>query len=72
MYLQKEPDIPFGSRLTIEIVDQVIESKYGPIRLVVIKYQNHNEEAPRFKDKALKKLIKIFDIEEYSLQDYLT
>ena len=42
------------------------------MRRVIIKYQNYNEDVPRFTDRSIRKLIKIFDIDEYVLQDDLS
>ena len=40
--------------------------------LQIVKYHNYNEEGPWFTDRSVRKLIKIFEIDEYVLQDDLT
>ena len=72
VYLQKDPDCPLGSKWIMGIVEQVIPSRDGKIRRVIVKYQNYSEDFPRFTDRSVRKLVKIFDIEEYVLQDDLT
>ena len=69
---QKESNNKLSSKWIIGIIDQVIRSKDGRIRRVIVKYQNHNEEGPRFTERSVRKLVKIFDIDEYVLQDDLT
>ena len=72
VYFQKESDNKLSSRWIVGIIDQVIRSEDGWIQRVIVKYQNHNEEGPRFTDRSVRKLAKIFDIDEYVLQDDLT
>ena len=72
VYMKKEPDNVLGSKWIIGIVEQVIPSRDGKVRRVIVKYQNYNEEVPRFTDRSVRKLVKIFDIEEYVMQDDLT
>ena len=72
VYFQKDPDNPLGSKWMIGIVEQVIRIRDNRVRRVIIKYQNHNEYLPRFTDRSIRKLVRIFDIEEYVLQDDLS
>ena len=72
VYMQKESDNPLGSQWIIGIVEQIIPSRDGKIRRVIVKYQNATENFARFTDRSVRKLVKIFDIEEYVLQDDLT
>ena len=72
VYLQKDPDNPLGGKWIMGVVDQIIRSRDGRVRRVIVKYQNHNEDVPRFTDRSIRKLVKIFDIEEYVLQDDLS
>ena len=50
------------------VVDQIIRSRDGRVRRVIVKYQNYNEDVRRFTDRSIRKLVKIFDIEEYVLK----
>ena len=72
VYLQKDPGSALGSKWIIGMVEQIIQSRDGKVRRVIVKYQNYNEEQPRFTDRSVRKLVKIFDIDEYVLQDDLT
>ena len=69
VYFQKESDNKLISKWIIGIIDQVIRSKNGRVQRVIVRYQNHNEEGPRFTESWLKS---IFDIDQYVLQDDLT
>ena len=71
VYFQKDADNPLGSTWIIGIIDQVVRSRDGRVRRVIIKYQNHNEDIPRFTDRTIRKLVKIYDVDEYVLQDDL-
>ena len=72
VYFQKDPDNPLGSKWIIGIVDQLIRSRDGRFRRVIVKYQNYNEETPRLTDRSVRKLIRIYDIDEYVLQNDLS
>ena len=69
---RKDPDNPLGSKWIIGIVDQLIRSRDGRVRRVIVKYQNYNEETPRLTDRSVRKLIRIYDIDEYVLQNDLS
>ena len=72
VYMQKEADNVLGSKWIIGVVDQIILSRDGRVRRVIVRYQNATENQPRLTDRSVRKLVKIFDIEEYVLQDDLT
>ena len=72
VYMEKDPGNALGSKWIIGIVEQVLPSRDGKIRRVIVKYQNHKEDHPRFTERSVRRLVKIFDIEEYVLQDDLT
>ena len=72
VYMEKDPGSALGSKWIIGIVEQVIPSRDGRVRRVVVKYQNSKEDHPRFTDRSVRRLVKIFDIDEYVLQDDLT
>ena len=73
VYMKKSPDTKLCSKWVIGIVEQLIHSRDGKVRRVVVKYQNASEfPVPQFTDRAVRQLVKIFDVEEYVLQDDLT
>ena len=72
VYMQKDPGSALGSKWIIGIVEQIIPSRDGKIRRVIVKYQNSSEDHHRFTDRSVRNLVKIFDIDEYVLQDDLT
>ena len=48
----------------------VTRSKDGVIRRVEVKYFNHNENKPRFTDRAVRSVVKLFSIEDsYFMND---
>ena len=58
------------------VVEQVIPSRDGKVRRVIVKYTNGSgspdyDVTPQFTDRAVRQLVKIFDIEEYMLQEDL-
>ena len=77
MYLKKSPDNKLDSTWVIGIVEQVLPSRDGKVRRVVVKYTNasgspENDVEPQFTNRAVRQLVKIFDIDEYVLQDDMT
>ena len=57
----------------IGIVEQLIQSRDGKVLRVVVKYVNIAEfPVLQFTDRAVRQLVKIFNVEEYVLQEDLT
>jgi hypothetical protein len=72
VYMKKRPDNKLDSAWVIGIVDQAIPSRDGKVRRVIVKYQNASEfPVPQLTDRAVRQLVKIFDVDEYVLQDDL-
>ena len=71
VYFQKEPDKKLASKWIIGMVDELDRSRDGKVRRVLVRYQNHGENQPRITERSLRTLVKIFDIEEYVLQEDL-
>ena len=71
VYFQKEPDKKLASKWIVGVVDQLDRSRDGKIRKVIIRYQNSGETQPRLTERAIRSLVKIYDIEEYVLQEDL-
>ena len=69
VYMQKEADNVLSSKWIMGVVDQVILGRDKRVRRVIVKYQNHQEDKPRLTDRSVRKLVKIYDIDEYVLQD---
>ena len=54
-------------------MEQLIQSRDGKFLRVVVKYVNTAEfPVLQFTDRAVRQLVKIFDVEEYVLQEDLT
>ena len=45
-------------------METVTRSKDGVVRRAQIRYHNHNEKVPRFTDRAVRSLVRIFNIED--------
>ena len=71
VYMQKAADNVLSSQWIIGMIEQVIRSRDGKVRRVLVKYHNASEREPRLTDRAVRGLIKIFDIDEYILQEDL-
>ena len=71
VYFQKEDGV-LGKAWIIGRIEQVVKSgRDQKIRRVVIKYQNRDEDYPRFTDRTVLKLVKLFSIDEHQVQDDL-
>ena len=76
VYMKKSPDNKLDSAWVVGIVEQVIPSRDGKVRRVIVKYSNVSgspdyDATPQLTDRAVRQLVKIFDIEEYVLQEDL-
>ena len=54
----------FDTKWTVGQVETVTRSKDGVVRRAQIRYHNHNEKVPRFTDRAVQSLVRIFNIED--------
>eukprot|EP00092_Neocalanus_flemingeri_P018101 GFUD01019591.1.p1 GENE.GFUD01019591.1~~GFUD01019591.1.p1 ORF type:complete len:2548 (-),score=673.50 GFUD01019591.1:927-8570(-) len=54
---------------TIGIVDEVVKSKDGIIRRVNVKYHNPTETEPRFTDRSVRKIVRLFNVEDGSWKE---
>ena len=69
IYFQKSEN-ELSSDWTVGMVHYVTRSKDGVIRRVCVKYFNHKENKPRFTDRAVRSLVKLFSIDDsYFMQD---
>ena len=78
VYMKKSPDNKMDSAWVVGVVEQVIPSRDGKVRRVIVKYTNGSgspdydyDVTPQFTNRAVRQLVKIFDIEEYMLQEDL-
>ena len=53
------------------MIHEIIQSKDGIIRKVVVKYRNHNENTDRFTTRAVRELVMIHPIDELNLIEEL-
>ena len=57
---------------TIGRVEQVMKSdRDGLIRRVIVRYQNPGESQPQFTDRSVRKLVKLFNVDEHQVQEDL-
>ena len=69
IYFQKTEN-ELSSDWTVGQVYYVTRSKDGVVRRVCVKYFNHNENKPRFTDRAVRSLVRLFNIEDtYYMND---
>ena len=61
-FQKKESEL--SSRWSIGKIKEVIHSKDGVVRRVIVQYQNASEEEPRETDRAARSLIKLFNIDD--------
>ena len=72
VYFQKS-ESKLDQAWTIGRVEQVVRSERDDlIRKVVVRYQNSGEEHPQFTDRHVRKLIKLFNVDEHQVQEDLT
>jgi hypothetical protein len=71
VYFQKSPDKKLGSKWIIGMVEQLPRGRDGKVRRALVKFQNAKETQPRVTDRAVRSLVKIYDIDEYILQEDL-
>ena len=63
VYFQKH-ESALGSPWSIGMVDEVKKGRDGLVREAVIKYQNANENEPRFTNRAVRSLCKLMNIDD--------
>ena len=69
VYFQKTEN-ELSSAWTVGQVYTVARSRDGVVRRVCVKYFNHNENKPRFTDRAVRSLVRLFNVEDsYFMED---
>ena len=67
-YQKSESDL--SSKWTVGQVENITRSKDGVIRRVTVRYFNHGEKVPRFTDRSVRSLVRLFNIEDnYWVED---
>ena len=69
LFIKKEGSI--SSTYQYGMVHEIIPSKDGLIRKVVVKYRNNNECVDRFTTRAVRELVLIHPIDEVHLMEEL-
>ena len=68
VYFQKEESV-LSSRYTVGNITQVIKSIDGLVRKAEVQYQNASESEPRFTERAVRSLSKLFHIDDTTWKD---
>ena len=68
IYFQKVEN-ELTSDWTMGLVEEVQKGKDGIIRRVTVKYQNSNEDFPRYTNRPVRKIVKLFDISDITWMD---
>ena len=69
VYFQKT-ESELSSDWSVGQVDSVIRSRDGVVRRANVRYFNHSEKEPRFSDRAVRSLVRLFNIEDnYFISD---
>ena len=68
VYFQKRESELGSGKWIIGQVENVTKGKDGLIREASIRYQNYNEDHSRITDRAVRKLVKLFSIDDASIQ----
>ena len=71
VYFKKEPDKKLSSKWVIGMVEEILQGRDKKNRKVIVKYVNEGENRPQTTERAIRTLIKIYDVEEYVLQEDL-
>ena len=72
VYFQKK-ESKLDNKWTVGKVDQVVRGRDQKIRKVIIKYKNASEENTfRFTERSVRKLVKLFSIDEHQIQEDLS
>ena len=71
VYFKKEPDKKLSSKWVIGMVEEILQGRDKKNRKVIVKYVNEGENRPQTTERAIRTLIKIYNVEEYMLQEDL-
>ena len=72
VYFQKKEG-HLDNKWIVGRIEQVVRDRDLKIRKVIIRYSNASEEnMPRFTERSTRKLVKLFSLDEFQIQDDLT
>ena len=69
VYFKKDPDTAFDTKWVIGVIDDVTRGRDGLIRMVRVKYFNGLNNTPQFTDRTIRKLVKLWSVDDISLAD---
>ena len=72
VFFKKEESELGDGEWTMGMVDQIIPSRDGNVRQVVVRYRNASENHDRFTHRSVRNLIKLFNVDDPELQDDFT
>ena len=67
VYFHKR-ETEFDDPWTVGMVERVVRSIEGVIRRATVKYFNSTESSPRFTDRSIRKIIKLFNLDDGNWQ----
>ena len=67
VYFQKRESELGSGKWTVGQVESITKGKDGLIREASIRYQNHSDDHSRVTDRAVRKLVKLFSIDDASV-----
>ena len=67
VYFRKR-DTEFDGPWTVGMVERVVRSIDGVIRRATVKYFNSTESSPRFTDRSIRKIVKLFNLDDGNWQ----
>ena len=71
VYFKKEPDKKLSSKWIIGMIEDILPGRDKKNRKVIVKYVNEGENRPQTTERSIRTLIKIYNVEEYVLQEDL-
>ena len=63
VYFQKEEGA-LSSPWSMGVIEQIVRGRDGVIRRVVVKYRNFKEDFDRFTDRSVRRLIKLYSVDD--------
>ena len=69
VYFQKDPDTTFDTKWVVGKVDEIERSRDGIIRMVTVKYFNGQDKTPQYTKRTVRKLVKLWSVDDISLAE---
>ena len=70
LFRKHEGDV--SSTWVLGIIDQLVRGRDGKARRAIVRHKNHSEEITRTTDRHVRKLVKVWSIEDQCIEDDLT